>query len=75
MANDNKPRRRTFTASDGVAITLDDMAEFVAEMMGRFELPGTTPVRCMGVIELDMADGPRIARLTADPAADRARAD
>jgi hypothetical protein len=74
MPNDKNLRRRTFTPEDGIAITLDDLAEFVAEMMGRYELPGTTPVRCMGVIEFDMADGPRIARITADPAADRARA-
>lgn len=64
-------RRRTMGASDpAVGITLDDMAEFVAEMRGHYELPGSTPVRCVGMLEFDMQDGPRIARLTADPAAD-----
>lgn len=73
MANSaSSPRRRTFAPADGVAITLDDMAEFVAEMMGHHQLPGSTPVRAMGVLfEMDLRDGPRIARLTADPAADR----
>lgn len=53
--------------ADGVAMTLDDLAEFVREMKQYRELPGTTTVRAMGVIEaLDISNGPRIARLTAD---------
>ena len=60
-------RRRTMSAPDPkIGMTLDDLAEFVAEMVGHYELPGSTPVRCTGLIEFDM-DGPRIARLTADP--------
>lgn len=51
-------------------MTLDDLAEFVSEMMGHYELPGSTPVRAMGMIEIDFEAGPRIARLTADPTAD-----
>lgn len=52
--------------ADGVAMTLDDLAEFVAEMRGMRDLPGSTVVRAMGVVEFDLANGPRIARLTAD---------
>lgn len=52
--------------ADGVAMTLDDVAEFVREMKQYRELPGTTVVRAMGVVELDVQNGPRIARLTAD---------
>lgn len=62
------PRKRTMTASDSrLGMTLDDLAEFVAEMRGHYELPGDTVVRCKGVIEIDLVDGPRIAQLTADP--------
>lgn len=52
--------------ADGVAITLDDLAEFVAEMRGLRNLPGDTVVRATGVIEFDLQNGPRIARITAD---------
>lgn len=62
-------RPRTMGASDPkVGMTLDDLAEFVAEMRGHYDLPGETPVRCMGMVELDLVNGPRIARLTAVPA-------
>jgi hypothetical protein len=65
------PRRRSLTATDPAAgMTLDDVAGFVSEMMGHYELPGSTPVRCMGMIEIDFESGPRVARLTADPSAD-----
>lgn len=61
-------RRRSLSASNPqVGMTLDDVAEFVAEMMGHYEMPGSTPVRCIGLIEIDFDAGPRIARLTADP--------
>lgn len=52
--------------ADGVAMTIDDLAEFVREMKQYRELPGSTVVRAMGVIEVDMLNGPRISRLTAD---------
>lgn len=69
MTKATPARRRTSTAADPrTGMTLDELAEFVAEMMGHYELPGDTPVRCTGVIEFD-PDGPRIARLTADPGA------
>lgn len=61
-------RRYPYLPADGEAMTLDDLAEFVAEMVGHRQLPGTTQVRAMGRIEFDLADGPRIARLTACPA-------
>ena len=61
-------RRRSFEPSNPAAgITLGDMAEFVAEMIGHHELPADTPVRASGMIEFDLHGGPRIARLTADP--------
>lgn len=56
----------SYTPSDGKALTLDELSEFVAEAYGK-GLPGSTYVRAMGVIEFDMAHGPRIARLTAIP--------
>lgn len=60
-------KRQPFLPSDpNAGMTLDDLAEFVAEMMGTHELPGATIVRCTGLIEFDM-DGSRIARLTACP--------
>jgi hypothetical protein len=62
------PRPRTATASDpSRGFTLDDLAEFVADCMGHYELPGSTVVRCKGMIELDLVNGPRIAQLTAVP--------
>lgn len=64
--------RHTRHPTDGIAITLDDLAEFVTEMRDVHDLPGDTPVRAAGVLEFDLVDGPRIARLTADPDADRA---
>jgi len=64
-------RTRTMSASNPQAgMTLDDLAEFVSEMMGHYELPGSTPVRAVGVLEFDLVNGPRIARITADPSAD-----
>ncbi len=64
-------RRRSLSATDPkLGMTLSDVAEFVAEMMGHYELPGSTPVRAVGMIEIDFADGARVARLTADPSAD-----
>lgn len=62
------PRIRVMTASDpSRGMTLNDLAEFVAEMLGQHELPGTTVVRCKGMIELDLVNGPRVASLAADP--------
>lgn len=52
--------------ADGVAMTLDDLAEFVAEMKQYRELPGSTVVRVVGVLEVDLQNGPRLARITAD---------
>ena len=56
-----------FLPKDGQAMTLGDLAEFVAEMIGQRHLPESTPVRAMGVVEFDFQNGPRIARLTALP--------
>lgn len=62
------PRIRVMTAADPArGMTLDDLAEFVAEMVGQHELPGDTVVRCKGMVEFDLVNGPRIAQLTADP--------
>lgn len=62
-----RPRPLPFLPSDGKAITLDDLAEFVAEAIGK-GMPGSTHVRTMGVVErLDLSNGPRIARITACP--------
>jgi hypothetical protein len=55
-----------FLPADGRAITLDDLTEFVAQAHTA-GLPGATPIRTMGVIEFDLANGPRIARITACP--------
>lgn len=64
-------RRRSLTPADPKrGMTLDDLAEFVAEMRGHYELPGDTVVRATGMIEFDL-DGPRVARITADPEAAR----
>lgn len=56
-----------FLPKDGKAMTLDDLADFVQEMLGQRQMPGTTQVRAMGTLEIDFANGPRIARLTAIP--------
>lgn len=56
-----------FLPADGKAMTLGDLAEFVAEMIGQRHLPESTPVRAVGVVEFDLTNGPRIARLTALP--------
>lgn len=62
------PRIRVMTASDPArGMTLDDLAEFVAEMRGHYELPGDTVVRCKGMVEFDLVNGPRVSALTADP--------
>jgi hypothetical protein len=63
-------RPRSLSASDPqTGMTLDDLAEFVAEMRGHYELPGDTVVRAVGMLEINLTDGPRIARITADPSA------
>lgn len=59
-------RPLVFTPATGPAITLDELAEFVAEAIGK-GFPGATPVRAAGVLELNIAHGPRIARLTVTP--------
>ena len=65
------PRRRSLSASNpALGMTLDDVAEFVSEMMGHYDMPGSTLVRAMGTLEIDFVDGPRVARLTAEPVAD-----
>lgn len=55
-----------YVPQNGQAITLDELAEFVADAMSR-GVPGSTPVRAAGVLEVNLTHGPRIARLTADP--------
>lgn len=60
------PMKYSTLPADGVAMTLDDLQTFVTEMRELRELPGHTVVRAMGLIEIDLANGPRIARLTAD---------
>lgn len=62
----SRPRPFTFLPSDGKAITLDDLAEFLVEARAN-SVPSTAYVRTMGVIEFDLANGPRIARLTVIP--------
>lgn len=59
-------RAFVFAPADGKAVTLDDLAEFVAEAIGK-GLPGSSYVHAAGVIEFDMHNGPRIARLTVLP--------
>lgn len=59
-------RPLVFTPTDGRAITLDELAEFVAEAIGK-GFPGGTQVRAAGVLELNIAHGPRIGRLTVTP--------
>jgi hypothetical protein len=58
--------RFTHNPKDGMFITLDDLAEFVAEMRGYRSLPGDTVVRCSGHMEIDVANGPRVRNITAD---------
>lgn len=58
--------RHTRHPTDGHAITLDDLEQFVQDMRA-LGLPGNTPVRCAGVLEFDLVDGPRVSRITADP--------
>jgi hypothetical protein len=59
--------RYSRSPEDGDFITLDDLAEFVAEMRGYRRLPGHTVVRGSTAIEFDLRDGPRLMRITADP--------
>lgn len=59
--------RYSLGPQQGMFMTLDDLTAFVAEMKGYRELPGDTPVRALGWMEIDLVDGPRITRLTADP--------
>jgi hypothetical protein len=56
-----------YTPEVGPAITLNDLAAFVAEAIGK-GIPGRTPVRATGVLELNIEHGPRIARVTVLPA-------
>lgn len=56
-----------FTPNDGRALTLDELSEFVAEAYAK-GIPGTATPRAAGVVELNLTHGPRIARLTVDPA-------
>jgi hypothetical protein len=57
-----------FTPNDGKALTLDELSEFVAEAYAK-GVPGTATPRAAGsMIGFDLAHGPRIARLTVDPA-------
>jgi hypothetical protein len=58
--------RYSRSPADGHAITLDDLADFVAEMIGYRHLAGDTVIRAAGVLEFDLRDGPRVARITAD---------
>jgi hypothetical protein len=56
-----------FSPADGQAITLDDLAAFVAEAYSA-GVTGPTPIRCTGSLAgFDMANGPRMARLTVLP--------
>jgi len=56
----------TTNPAAGPYITLDDLAEFVAEMRGYRGLPGHTVVRAAPAVEIDFAHGPRVLRMTAD---------
>ena len=58
-------RPLSYTPEHGPYMTLDDLAEFVAEALAK--MPGTTEVRAMGAIEVNFTHGPRITRLTACP--------
>lgn len=63
----SKPRPFTFLPSDGKAITLDDLAEFLVEARSN-GLPGGSYVRTMGALGgFDMTNGPRCSRLTVLP--------
>ena len=59
--------RYSRSPADGQMITLDDLCEFVAEMRGYRNLPGNTVIRVAGYPEIDLTDGPRCVRITADP--------
>jgi hypothetical protein len=62
----SRPRPFTFSPSDGQAMTLDDLSAFVAEAYSK-GIPGTAQPHAAGVIEFDLANGPRILRLTIIP--------
>jgi hypothetical protein len=63
----SKARPFTFLPSDGTAMTLDDLAEFLVEARAN-SLPGTSYVRTMGALGgFDMTNGPRCSRLTVIP--------
>ena len=68
----SRPRPFVFLPEDGKAITLDDLSAFVAEAYSK-GLPGTAYVRGAGTIEFDVANGPRIARLTVIPGQEATR--
>jgi hypothetical protein len=60
-------RPLVFSPADGQAMTLDDLAAFVAEAYAA-GVTGPTPVRCTGAVDgFDALNGPRIARLTVLP--------
>jgi hypothetical protein len=65
--------RYSRSPENGQHITLDDLAEFVAEMRGYRQLPGHTVVRGFPAVEIDFADGPRLQRISADPDSTPAR--
>jgi hypothetical protein len=63
----SKPRPFTFLPSDGTAMTLDDLAEFLVEARAN-GVPGKAYVRTMGAMTgIDMTNGPRCSRLTVLP--------
>jgi hypothetical protein len=62
----SRPRPFVFLPADGEAITLDDLAEFLVEARAN-GIPGEAQVRAAGRIEVNLAHGPRVARLTVVP--------
>lgn len=64
--NEEPIMRYTHNPIDGVLITLDDLRIFVEEMTNYRRLPGTAVVRGQGVIEIDLANGPRLRSVTAE---------
>lgn len=61
----SRPRPFVFVP-EGQAITLDDLSAFVAEAYSK-GIPPTAYVRAAGLVEFDLSNGPRIARLTVVP--------
>lgn len=60
------PRPVIITPRQGPVVTLDDLTDLVSEAHGK-GVPGNTPLRAVGYIELNLAHGPRATRLTLDP--------